>query len=218
MNHYSAFLRPHHVKSSSTTSNSSSNNENDENTSIKSLIFKHFSKSQHNSLNINNNTKGTMRGILGEVGNMTLSNTQMPAMITKPKVFQQHHQQSLATIVETTSTISAPPPPAPPPPLSTTTIIPIVVDKIQNVSLDDDEDDKLIYHEPIRRLTKVPSEFDCDSGDSYNITTACEYVVDICKYWRELEQLTPIRQNFLLNRVEGKFERVNLFYGIISSI
>jgi len=51
--------------------------------------------------------------------------------------------------------------------------------------------------------TKVPFEFDCDSGDLFNITTVSEYVVDICKYWRDLEQRTPIRPNFLLNRIEG---------------
>ncbi|CAF2427231.1 unnamed protein product [Rotaria sp. Silwood2] len=203
MNHYPAFLRSYNGKSTSSTSNSSSSNsENDENSSIKSLIFKHLSKVQQGSSNNNhnNNTKGTMRGILGEVGNMTLSNIQMTSIITKPKTLQQ---QSVTTIVEATSTITAPPP-APPPQPPSTSIIPIVVNKIEKVTLDDDqENNEYMPHEPIAKLTKVPSEFDCDSGDSYNITTVSEYVVDICKYWRELEQLTPIRQNFLLNRTEG---------------
>ncbi|CAF3015105.1 unnamed protein product [Rotaria sp. Silwood2] len=203
MNHYPAFLRSYNGKSTSSTSNSSSSNsENDENSSIKSLIFKHLSKVQQGSSNNNhnNNTKGTMRGILGEVGNMTLSNIQMTSIITKPKTLQQ---QSVTTIVEATSTITAPPP-APPPQPPSTSIIPIVVNKIEKVTLDDDqENNECMPHEPIAKLTKIPSEFDCDSGDSYNITTVSEYVVDICKYWRELEQLTPIRQNFLLNRTEG---------------
>ncbi|CAF0903594.1 unnamed protein product [Rotaria sordida] len=203
MNHYPAFLRSYNVKSTNSINNSSSsssNNENDENSSIKSLIFKHLSKAQSSSLT-NNNTKGTMRGILGEVGNMTLSNVQMTSIITKPKTLQQ---QSVTTIVETTSTITAPPPAPPPLQPSSISIIPIVVNKIEKVTLDDNnENDEYMLHEPITKLTKVPPEFDCDSSDSYNITTVSEYVVDICKYWRELEQLTPIRENFLLNRTEG---------------
>jgi hypothetical protein len=189
MNHYPAFLRPNHGKSSNST-----NNENDENSSIKSLIFKHLSKAQQASLNNNNNTKGTMRGILGEVGNMSLSNKPITSIITKPKIIQQ----SVTTIIETKSiTTVLPPPPS--------TIIPTIVNKIEEISLNDDkENDESMFHEPIAKLTKVPPEFDCDSGDSYNITTVSEYVVDICKYWRELELRTSIRQNFLLNRNEGK--------------
>jgi hypothetical protein len=202
MNHYPAFLRPHHGKSTNSTStSSSSNNENDENSTIKNLIFKHLSKAQQTSLNNNNNntnTKGTMRGILGEVGNMSLSNKSMTSIITKPKIIQQ----SVATIIETKSIITIPPPA--PPPISSS-LIPTVVNKIEEITLNDDkENDESIVHEPIAKLTKVPPEFDCDSGDSYNITTVSEYVVDICKYWRELEQRTSIRQNFLLNRNEGK--------------
>ncbi|CAF1426136.1 unnamed protein product [Rotaria magnacalcarata] len=206
MNHYPTFLRSYNGKSTNSTSNSSSsNNENDENSSIKSLIFKHLSKVQQGSLNNNNNTKGTTRGILGEVGNVTSSNIPITSILTKAKVFQQ--QQSVATIFGTTSTITAPPP-VPPPrsssSSSTTTIIPIVVDKIENITLDDVyEDDECTCHEPLAKLTKVSLEFDCDSGDSHNITTVSEYIVDICKYWRELEEVTPIRKNFLLNRTEG---------------
>lgn len=199
MNHYPAFMRPYNVKSTNSTNNSSSSNdENSENSSIKSLIFKHFSKVQQSSLN--NNTKGTMRGILGEVGNVTLSNIPTTSMITKSKLVQQ--QQPVTSIVETTSLLTAPPP-APPP--TSISIIPIVVNKIENINLNNEkESDACIVHTALEKLTKVPPEFDCDSGDSYNITTVSEYVVDICKYWRELEKLTPIRQHFLLNRVEGK--------------
>jgi hypothetical protein len=182
MNHYPAFLRPY---------GKSSNNENDENSSIKSLIFKHLSKAQQATSNTNN-TKGTMRGILGEVGNVSLANKSVNSMITKPKIIQQ----SVTTIIETKSIINvpaAPPPPLPlPPPPSSSSI----VNKMEEINLNDDES--------IAKLTKVPPEFDCDSGDSFNITTVSEYVVDICKYWRELELRTPIRQNFLLNRNEGK--------------
>jgi hypothetical protein len=198
MNHYPAFLRPYHGKSTNSSSNSSSsNNENDENSTIKSLIFKHLSKPPQASLN-NNNTKATMRGILGEVGNMSLSNKSMTSIITKPKLIQQ--QQSVATIIETKSIITVPPP-APP----SISIIPMIVNKIEEITLNDtQENSESMLHEPIAKLTKVPPEFDCDSGDSSNITTVSEYVVDICKYWRELEQRSSIRQNFLLNRNEGK--------------
>jgi hypothetical protein len=191
MNHYPAFLRPYGKSSNSTSNSSSSNNENDENSSIKNLIFKHLSKAQQASLN-NNNSKGTMRGILGEVGNVSLANKPVTSIITKPKIIQQ----SVTTIIETKSIINLPTPA--PPPLSSSTI----VNKIEEINLNDDE---CITHESIAKLTKVPPEFDCDSGDSYNITTVSEYVVDICKYWRELEQRTSIRQNFLLNRNEGKY-------------
>lgn len=205
MNHYPAFLRPNHGKS---TNSSSTNNENDENSSIKSLIFKHLSKAPQTALNNNNNnsntnSKGTMRGILGEVGNMSLSNKPMTSIITKPKIIQQ--QQSVATLIETKSIISVPLP-APPP--SSSTILPVVISKIEEISLNNNEheSDESILPEPIAKLTKVPPEFDCDSGDGHNITTASEYVVDICKYWRDLEQRTPIRQNFLLNRNDGKLK------------
>jgi hypothetical protein len=56
----------------------------------------------------------------------------------------------------------------------------------------------------LESLTETPAEFDCDSGDLFNVTTVSEFVVDICKYWRELEQHTPIQQNFLLHRREGR--------------
>jgi hypothetical protein len=191
MNHYSAFLRPYHGKSSNS---SSSNNETDENSSIKNLFLKHLSKAQQSSLN--NNSKGTIRGILGEVGNVSLGTKPTTSTLTKPKIIQQ--QSSVATIIETKTIISAPPP-APPP--TSTLNIPLVVNKIEEITLN--ENDECIPFESITNLTKVPPEFDCDSGDSYNITTASEYVVDICKYWRELEQSTSIRQNFLLNRNEG---------------
>jgi hypothetical protein len=176
MNHYPAFLRP---------SGKSSNNENDENSSIKSLIFKHLSKAPQAPLNTTN-TKGTMRGILGEVGNMSLTNKPMTSMITKPKIIQQ----SITTIIETKSIVNVPTPAAPPPPPPSS-----IINQMEDINLNDDES--------IAKLTKVPPEFDCDSGDSFNITTVSEYVVDICKYWRELEQRTSIRQNFLFNRNEG---------------
>jgi hypothetical protein len=184
MSHYPAFLRPHYGK---TIDNSSStNNENDENSTIKNLIFKHISKAQQSSTMNPNENKGTMRGILGEVGNMTLSNKPI---ISKPKIIQQQ-SNSMTTIIELQSIISIPPPPAPPP-LSTTTKI---ANQIEEIVVDDDN---------IKSLTEIPAEFDCDSGDLLNITTVSEFVVDICKYWRELEQHTPIRPNFLLQRREG---------------
>jgi hypothetical protein len=197
MNHYPAFLRPYGKSTNSTSNSSSSNNETDENSSIKNLFLKHLSKAQKASSN-NNNAKGTIRGILGEVGNVSLANKPITSIITKPKTIQQ----SVATIVETKLLITGPPP-APPPPSAFT--IPMVVNKIEEITLNDiKENDECILPEPITKLTKVPSEFDCDSGDSYNITTVAEYVVDINKYWRELEQSTSIRPNFLLNRNEGK--------------
>ena len=170
MNHYPAFLRP---------SGKSSNNENDENSSIKSLIFKHLSKAQQTSLNTTN-SKGTMRGILGEVGNMSLANKPATSMITKSKLIQQ----SIASIIETKTIVNAP----------TSSL----VTQMEEINLNDDDD------EFISKLTIVPPEFDCDSGDALNITTVSDYVVEICKYWRELEQRTIVRQHFLLNRNEGK--------------
>ncbi|CAF1048398.1 unnamed protein product [Adineta steineri] len=185
MSHHSAFLRSHHAKiTNSNNIPSSSNNENDENSTIKNLIFKHISKAQQSSMNINSN-KGTMRGILGEVGNMTLSNKPI---ISKPKIIQQH--SSIATIIESKSIVNILPP-APPPSITITD----EDNQIEEIILDDDDEDEYI--------TETPAEFDCDSGDLYNITTVSEFVVDICKYWRELEHHTPIRQNFLLNRREG---------------
>jgi len=185
MNHYSAFLRPYHGKTTNSIGNSSSsNNENDENSTIKNLVFKNISKSQQSSIINTNGNKGTMRGILGEVGNMTLSNKPI---ISKPKIIQQN---SIATIIESQSIIIIPPP-APPPPTTTTTI---VANQIEEIILDNN----------FESLTEIPAEFDCDSGDLYNITTVSEYIVDICKYWRELEQHTPIQQNFLLHRREGR--------------
>lgn len=194
MNHYPAFLRPH-------GKSSNSNNENDENSSIKNLIFKHLSKAQQAA---SNNNKGTMRGILGEVGNMSLANKPVASMLTKPKIIQQ----ATATIIETKSITTAPSLPSlppPPPPPSSTSMIPMIVNKIEEINLNHEKEknaDDRIGQTTIK-LSNVPAEFDCDSGDSYNITTAAEYVVDICKYWRELEQRTPIRPNFLLNRNEG---------------
>jgi hypothetical protein len=176
MSHYSAFLRPHHGK---TTNSSSSNNENDENSTIKNLIFKHISKVPQSSINPDVN-KGTMRGILGEVGNMTLTNKPI---ISKPKIIPQ--QNLITTLTDSKSVIIIPP-------LSSTATI--VNNKIEEILLDED----------VESLTEIPIEFDCDSGDLFNITTVSEFVVDICKYWRELEQRTPIRQNFLFHRREGR--------------
>ena len=179
MSHYSALLRSHYTKT--IVSSSTNNNENDENATIKNLICKQISKVQQTS----NGSKGTMRGILGEVGNMTLSNKPM---ISKPKLIQQ--QTAIATIIESKSSISVLPP-APPPPAT------IVENEVEEIMIDDDDDDDddLAFGSN--------DEFDCDSGDSHNITTVSEFVVDICKYWRELEQKTPIRQNFLAHRREG---------------
>ncbi|CAF0731555.1 unnamed protein product [Rotaria sp. Silwood1] len=188
MSHYSAFLRSYNGKPTNSTNNSASlNNENDENSTIKNLIFKHISKAQQTSINANGK-KGTMRGILGEVGNMTLSNKPL---ISKSKIIQQ--QYSGGVIIESQSNNNTLPP-APPPlslPPSTTNII--VANEIEEIILDDN----------FESSTDIPVEFDCDSGDRNNITTVSELVVDICKYWKELEQRTPIRQNFLLHRREG---------------
>lgn len=192
MNHYPAFLRPH-------GKSSNSNNENDENSSIKNLIFKHLSKAQQVASNNSNNNKGTMRGILGEVGNVSLANKPMASIITKPKIIQQ----ATATIIESKSVAIAPSLPLPAP---SSSIIPTIVNKIEEINLNS-EKEKLSDDRVEQSITNVPSEFDCDSGDSNNITTASEYVVDICKYWRELEQRTPIRPNFLLNRNEGNIDR-----------
>ncbi|CAF1143541.1 unnamed protein product [Rotaria magnacalcarata] len=185
MSHYSAFIRPYHGKTTNSTNNTaSSNNENDENSTIKNLIFKHKSKAQQPTINPNGK-KGTMRGILGEVSNMTLSNK---TVMSKSKVIQQ--QNYVGTIIESQSTNSILPPPLPPSSSTTTTS---VVSQTEDFILDD-------Y---LEFSTELPAGFDCDSGDLNNITTASEFVVDICKYWKELEQRTPIRQNFLLHRREG---------------
>ncbi|CAF2748745.1 unnamed protein product [Rotaria sp. Silwood2] len=189
MSHYSAFLRPYHGKTMTTTNNSSSiNNENDENSTIKNLIFKHISKAQQTSINANGK-KGTMRGILGEVGNMTLSNKPI---ISKSKIIQQQHQQNSVGAIIESQTINNILPPAPPP-LPPPSTINVVVNEIEEIILDDN----------FESLTDIPIEFDCDSGDLNNIITVSELVVDICKYWKELEQHTPIRQNFLFHRREG---------------
>jgi hypothetical protein len=162
--HHSALLRPFHTKT---------NNENNENSTIKNLVFKQLSKVHQTSIN----PKGTMRGILGEVGNMTLSTKPI---ISKPKIIQQ--QQNFIS----QAIINILPPPT------------IVNNQIEEIIIDDDDD--------FESLLELPVEFDCDSGDLYNITTVSEFVIDICKYWRELEQRAPIRQNFLLHRREGRLE------------
>lgn len=191
MSHYSAFLRSYHTKitKSSGTTSTINNNETDENSTIKNLIMKHVTKGQQTANNVQTN-KGTIRGILGEVGN---TNQIAKPLISKPKIVQQ--KNSIETIIECQSIVSVPPP-APPPsvvnviaPLATA----VVINQIEEIVLDDE----------IPSSSDVPAEFDCDSADIYNITTASEYVVDICKYWRELEQQTPIRANFLFNRTEG---------------
>ena len=200
MSHYPAFLRSYHMKTTkSTVPNPSVNNENDENSTIKNLILKHVSKAGQQSTISFNGNKGTIRGILGEVGNMTLNSK---TTVGKTKVVQQ--QNSIETWIESQSVIVVPPP-APPPPTSTA----VVINQIEEIVLDDDENEE-------QSLLDVPAEFDCDSADLFNITTASEYVVDICKYWRELEQQTPIRQNFLLNRNEGSNEENNFFEKISS--
>lgn len=173
MSHYPAFLRSSHVKTIGHSS--SANNENDENSTVKNLIGKHLIKAQQSSTLNPNGNKGTIRGILGEVGNMTLNNKPL---ITKPKIIQQQ-SNLIATIIEPLPT--------------TTTTTANVANRIEEIDLESD--------------TEIPAEFDCDSGDLHNITTASEFVVDICKYWRELEQHTPIRQNFLLHRREGRRRR-----------
>ena len=146
MSHYSALLRSHYTKT--IVSSSTNNNENDENATIKNLICKQISKVQQTS----NGSKGTMRGILGEVGNMTLSNKPM---ISKPKLIQQ--QTAIATIIESKSSISVLPP-APSPPAT------IVENEVEEIMIDDDDDDDDLAF-------GSNDEFDCDSGDSHNITT-----------------------------------------------
>lgn len=182
MNH---LLRSHYTKTiSSSTIN---NNENDENATIRNLICKQISKVQQTStiVQTNGSNKGTIRGILGEVGNMTLSNKPM---ISKPKLIQK--QTAIATIIESKSIVSVPPPA--PPPTATATKSIVIENEIEEIIIDDDS-----------VLETDNDEFDCDSADLFNITTVSEFVVDICKYWRELEQKTPIVQNFLLHRREG---------------
>ncbi|CAF1172271.1 unnamed protein product [Adineta ricciae] len=170
MNHYSAFLRPSHGKST--------NNENDENSSIKNLFLKHLTKSQQNALT-NNSGKGTTRGILSDVGNRQVPN--------KSTVIEQ--------CVETKAILTVP---------AQAASLPIIVSKIEEITLNDKQQKaEPVVYEPFTKLAQVPPEFDCDTVDQANIITASEYVVDICLYWRELEQKTPIRQNYLLNRAEG---------------
>lgn len=181
----SHLLRSHYTKTiSSSTIN---NNENDENATIRNLICKQISKVQQTStiVQTNGSNKGTIRGILGEVGNMTLSNKPM---ISKPKLIQK--QTAIATIIESKSIVSVPPPA--PPPAATATKSIVIENEIEEIIIDDDS-----------VLETDNDEFDCDSADLFNITTVSEFVVDICKYWRELEQKTPIVQNFLLHRREG---------------
>lgn len=192
MSHYTAFLRPHHGKNTNSTNNpsssSSSNNENDENSTIKNILFKHMFKTQQSST-VSNSNKGTMRGVLGEVGNMTLS---QKSIISKSKVSQQQPQCSMETIHEPQSTndiLLSIPLSLPSSFITTKTFI--------------NQTEEMIFDTNLDISTEIPAEFDCDSGDLNNITTASEYVVDICKYWNELEQRTPIRQNFLLHRREG---------------
>lgn len=185
MNHYSSFLRPHHGKSSNLT-----NNENDENSSIKNLFFKHLSKNVSTTTNV----KGTNRGILGEVGNTALANASATSIISKSKLLQQ----STAMIIETKTTnvfasssssstrfVSS----------NSSTTIPMMINRMEEILLNDDQS---------KETNEVPAQFDCDSGDTQNIITAAEYVVQICKYWRELEEQMPIRENFLINRPEGE--------------
>lgn len=182
MNHYSAFLRPHQGKSTGNAS-SSSNNENDENSSIKNLFLKHLTKSQQ--VSNTNNAKGPVRGILGEVGNTALS------ILNRPKLVQQ--PQSIATIIEAKPTVILP---------IQATAIPIIIHKFEGIALNDEKETDRV------ELIKVPGQFDCDSGDTHNIITAAEYVVDICQYWRELERQTPIRRHFLSNRAEGESDEL----------
>lgn len=192
MSHYSAFLRSYNTK----ITKASVSNENDENSTIKNLILKHVSKGQQLS-NQTNVSKGTIRGILGEVGNMTLNGKLTHS---KSKFVQQ--QNGVETLIESQSIISAPPPAPPPAPLSSSSSVSTlsVINQIEEIVLDDDENEQ-------QSLVDVPAEYDCDSADLLNITTASEYVVDICKYWRELEQHTLIRKNFLLNRNEGEYSK-----------
>jgi hypothetical protein len=202
MSHYPAILRSQLGKAIGNSS--STNNETDENSTIKNLIYKHVSKVQLPSTTNSIGNKGTMRGILGEVGNMSLSNKPI---ISKPKIIQQQ-TNSIAALIESQSIVNILPP-APPPPLTTTTNIAIQIEEIIVDDIDDDDDDD------IESLIEIPAEFDCDSGDILNINTASEFVVDICKYWRELEQLTPIRQNFLLQRREGRGKQFSFYYAQI---
>ena len=205
MNHYSAFLRSCNIRSTNSSSSSSSNNENDENSSIRSILIKHLSKGSQQEKTSNNPSKGVTRGILGEVGNTALSTKSTVSVFVKPKIVQQ---QSVTTIIEAKSVA----------PL-TASSIPIVTKKFEHIVLNEESK----FSQTVSKVTEVPAELDCDSGDLHTITTAAEYVVDICKYWRELEQQTPIRQNFLLNRVEGTLNKynaidrsMNLFLGTAS--
>ena len=131
-----------------------------------------------------NNAKAPVRGILGEVGNTALS------ILNRPKLVQQ---QSIATIIEAKPTVVVP---------TLATAIPIIIHKFEGIALNDEKETDRV------ELIKVPAQFDCDSGDTHNIITAAEYVVDICRYWRELELQTPIRRNFLSNRAEGESDEL----------
>ena len=199
MSHYSAFLRSYHTKTTKTSGTTSTiNNETDENSSIKNLILKHVAKGQQASNNVQT-AKGTIRGILGEVGNTNLTTK---SLINKPKIVQQ--KNSIETIIECQSIISVPPPAPPPSTSSNAIVVPLFASTNNSTAVVINQIEEIVLDDEIPSSSDIPAEFDCDSADYLNITTASEYVVDICKYWRELEQQTLIRPNFLSNRPEGK--------------
>ena len=152
----------------------------------KNFIFKHISKTKQTSMNTDGK-QGIMRGILGEVGNMTFSSK--PA-ISQSKVTQQHFDektvetQSINSILSLSASSSSP----------SSKITTNVANQLEEIILDDD----------FVISTEIPTEFDCDSSDLYNLMDVSEFVVDICKYWKKLERHTPIRQNFLVHRREGR--------------
>lgn len=187
MNHYSAFLRSCNIKSTNSSS-ATNNNENDENSSIKNILLKHLSKGGQQVSTTSNASKGLTRGILGELGNTAISNKPTVSVFVRSKCVQQ---ENLNNIVEKNVRVTA---------VSLVNPIPSVTDQFEDIALDDEMNISSTFNV----LSEVPAEFDCDSGDGHSITTASEYVVDICKYWRDLEQQTAIRPNFLVNRAEGK--------------
>ena len=94
-----------------------------------------------------------MRGILGEVGNVTLTSKPVASTINKPKTIQQ---QSIASIIESKAIVTVPPPALP-------STIPMMIHRMENITLDEGrESDESMSCEPLAKLTKVPPEFDCD--------------------------------------------------------
>ncbi|CAF0952497.1 unnamed protein product [Didymodactylos carnosus] len=185
--HHHVFFRPQktNVSSSSSLLSETSNDEN--NSTIKSLIFKPLEKQQHSKVTMKE------RGILGEVGNRTTSTTTITNKLTTLSINKKPPPTSLSKEN-----------------LSTKNVTRVVVveeeieqkeevQQIEQNNLPQQNETQEILIETTK-VTDVPQEFDCDSSDSKILDTVYEYIYDICKYWRELEQKMPITPNYLQHR------------------